>query len=80
MLLFSLSVKSECLDHIIPLGLAHLRWAVGEYVRHYNAERPHQGLGGALIEPNVGTGRAVGEVRCRERVGGLLRFYYREAA
>jgi putative transposase len=67
---FVLSVKSECLDHIIPLGPAHLRWAVGEYVRHYNAERPHQGLLGALIEPVGGTGRGEGEVRCRERVGG----------
>ena len=77
---FVLSIKSECLDHIIPLGPAHLRWAVSEYVRHYNAERPHQGLGGALIEPVVGQECGEGEARCRERVGGLLRFYYREAA
>ncbi len=77
---FVLSIKSECLDHIIPLGAAHLRWAVTEYVRHYNAERPHQGLGGALIEPGEHSGGGSGEVRCRERVGGLLRYYYREAA
>ncbi len=77
---FVLSIKSECLDHIIPLGPAHLRWAVTEYVRHYNAERPHQGLGGALIEPGDSGPSLEGEVRCRERVGGLLRFYYREAA
>jgi putative transposase len=77
---FVLSVKSECLDHIIPLGPAHLRWAVGEYVRHYNVERPHQGLGGALIEPVAERRLVQGEVRSRERVGGLLRYYYREAA
>jgi len=77
---FVLSIKSECLDRIVPLGDIHLRWAVGQYILHYNAERPHQGLDGALIE---GDGRGVsaeGEVRCRERVGGTLRFYYREAA
>ena len=77
---FVLSIKSECLDHIIPLGPAHLRWAVGEYVKHYNVERPHQGLGGALIEPLAERRVVEGGVRCRERVGGLLRFYYREAA
>jgi putative transposase len=77
---FVLSIKSECLDSIIPLGPAHLRWAVTEYVKHYNAERPHQGLEGALIEPGERSSGGDGEVRCRERVGGLLRFYYREAA
>ncbi len=77
---FVLSIKSECLDRLIPLGEAHLRWAVREYVRHYNAERPHQGLGGALIEGAHRPAALDGEVRCRERVGGLLRFYYREAA
>jgi putative transposase len=77
---FVLSIKSECLDHIIPLGPSHLRWAVKEYVEHYNAERPHQGLGGALIDPVVDRPSTEGEVCCRERVGGLLRFYYRDAA
>ncbi len=77
---FVLSIRSECLSHLIPLGPAHLRWAVREYVEHYNAERPHQGLEGALIEPFERAGRAEGAVRCEERVAGLLRFYYREAA
>ncbi len=77
---FVLSIKSECLGRMIPLGEAHLRWAVREYVRHYNAERPHQGLGGALVEGEHRAGGVDGEVRCRERAGGLQRFYYREAA
>jgi putative transposase len=77
---FVLSIKAECLDRIVPLGEAHLRWAVSQYVRHYHAERPHQGLGGALIEGARRGSVAEGEVRCRERVGGLLRFYHREAA
>jgi len=77
---FVLSIKSECLDRIVPLGDTHLRWAVSQYILHYNAQRPHQGLDGALIEGDGRSVSAEGEVRCRERVGGTLRFYYREAA
>ena len=77
---FVLSIKTECLGKIVPLGEAHLRWAVSQYVEHYHAERPHQGLGGVLLEVDALAVSAEGEVRCRERVGGTLRFYYREAA
>ena len=77
---FVLSIKSECLDKIVPLGEAHLRWAVAQYVLHYHSERPHQGLEGELIAEDGRAGPAEGEVRCRERVGGMLKFYYREAA
>ena len=42
---FVLSIKSECLDRLVLLGAGHLRFAVREYVAHYNLERPHQGLG-----------------------------------
>ena len=46
---FVLSVKSECLDRIVPLGEAHLRAAVSAFVHHYHDERPHQGLSNDLI-------------------------------
>jgi transposase InsO family protein len=42
---FVLSVKSECLDRIVPLGEAHLRAAVRAFVAHYHEERPHQRVG-----------------------------------
>jgi transposase InsO family protein len=73
------SAKSECLDRMVLLGEGHLRVAVRQFVHHYHAERPHQGLGNELIAPTmteIGTGR----IMCRERLGGLLKFYYREAA
>ena len=38
------SIRSECLDHLILLGEGSLRRAVSQYVAHYNAERPHQGM------------------------------------
>jgi transposase InsO family protein len=73
------SVTSECLDRLVLLGEGHLRTAVREFARHYHEERPHQGLDNELIAPTttmIGTGRT----KCRERLGGLLKFYYREAA
>ncbi len=77
---FVLSVKSECLAKIIPLGERHLRKAVKEYTEHYHLERNHQGLDNELIEKpsrRVNVGSAVD---CRERLGGVLKFYHRRAA
>ena len=54
---FVLSVKSECLAKIIPLGERHLRKAVKEYSEHYHLERNHQGLGNELIEKPAGRAR-----------------------
>jgi putative transposase len=74
-----LSVKSECLDRIVPLGEAHLRAAVSAFVAHYHEERPHQGLGYERIAPMI-TATGFGPIQCRERLGGVLKFYYRDAA
>jgi transposase InsO family protein len=76
---FVRSIKEECLDRVIPLGEAHLRELIREYMAHYHMERPHQGLDGRLIEPADGHG-ADGSLVKRERLGGLLNYYYREAA
>jgi hypothetical protein len=75
---FVLSIKSECLGRIIPMGERHLRKSIHEFIEHYHLERPHQGLGNQLIDgvPE----RDAGTVRRRERLGGLLGSYYREAA
>jgi len=51
-----------------------------EYVAHYHAERNHQGVGNAIIAPLPRPTKAVGRVRCRERLGGMLPYYHREAA
>jgi putative transposase len=73
------SAKSECLDRMVLLGEGHLRAAVDQFVRHYHEERPHQGLGNEFIAPQA-TKIATGPLKCRQRLGGLLKFYYREAA
>ena len=76
---FVLSVKSECLSKLVLVSERQLRTAVREYVAHYHTERNHQGIGGQLLEP-PSNNNAVGSIECHERLGGLLRFYYRKAA
>jgi transposase InsO family protein len=77
---FVLSIKSECLERMVLLGEWHLRRSISEYMKHYHAERNHQGLENALIAGNPEDVAGSGAVIRRERVGGLLNFYYREAA
>jgi putative transposase len=74
------SLKEECLDRLIFFGETSLRRAVGQFLEHYHAERNHQGLGNRLINAGGEVGRRVGEVHCRVRLGGILRYYYRHAA
>ncbi len=77
------SVKDECLSKLILFGEASLRRALREYLVHYHQERNHQGRGNILLFSST-TKRAapVDEppARCRERLGGLLKYYHREAA
>jgi hypothetical protein len=56
------------------------RRAVHEYVAHYRSERNHQGKSNVLLFPRIMEKRGEGSVRCRERLGGLLRYYYQDAA
>ena len=77
---FVRSIKSECLAQIIPLGDRHLRSAVSEYTKHYHHERNHQGLENQVIEKASNLRSMEGAVECRERLGGVLKYYYRMAA
>jgi hypothetical protein len=65
---------------MIFFGEKSLRRAVNAYLAHYHEERNHQGLGNQIIESGDEVGRDKGDVQCRERLGGLLRYYYRDAA
>ncbi len=47
---------------------------------HYHHERNHQGLDNRLLIEATMSSSATGPVRKRVRVGGLLNYYYREAA
>ena len=74
-----LSIKSECLDRMVFSTDAAPRRALWAYTSHYHRERSHQGLGNELIEPTQVGENGGGEVRSRERLGGMLRYYYRQA-
>lgn len=65
---------------MILFGEKSLRRALRESADHYHQERNHQGLGNELIEPSSVPSRIAGSVRCRQRLGGLLRFYHRQVA
>jgi putative transposase len=74
------SVKEECLSKVILFGERSLWRALSEYVDHYHEERTHQGKGSVPLFPrNRGLDREQ-RVQCRERLGGLLRYYHQEAA
>jgi putative transposase len=87
---FAQTLRHELLDYFIVLGEKHLRYITKEFMDHYNEERPHQGVG------NVPLPRAAspapkdsepatlpfpsGKIQCKERFGGLIKHYHREAA
>ena len=75
------SVKDEALSRMILFGERSLRHVLHEYVAHYRHERNHQGKDNALLFPTISqdTIRA-GPLQCRERLGGLLKYYECEAA
>jgi putative transposase len=77
---YMLTPKSERLNKMIFFGEKSLRRALTEFVDHYHRERNHQGLGNTLIEPEPKHLHSTGEIACRNRLGGMLRYYYREAA
>ncbi len=74
------SLKDECLSRMIFFGEKSLRRAIETFIRHYHEERNHQGLANRIIEPGAEVGQNTGEIECRERLGGILRYYYRCAA
>ena len=77
---FVLSIKSECMNKLVVLGERHLRHAVGEFVEHYHRERNHQGLDSRLLIALLARRNDNAPVARRERLGGLLHYYYRRAA
>jgi putative transposase len=74
------SIKEESLERLILFGEKSLRNAVSEYLFHFHTERNHQGLENRIIEPGDEVGKAQGEIDCCNRLGGILRYYYRKAA
>jgi putative transposase len=77
---FVRSIKESCLERMILFGEQSLRTAIHNFVVHYHFERNHQGLENRLITPEPGRVGSTGPVQRPERLGGMLNYYYREAA
>jgi putative transposase len=77
---FVRSIKDECLGRMIFVGQASLRRVIGEFMTHYHAERNHQGLENRLIRPQPARHPGREGIHRRERLGGMLNYYYRVAA
>jgi len=77
---FVRSIKEEALEQMVMLGERSLSYTIQQYLAHYHHERNHQGLGNQRIAPEPEGGRRGGAVVRRDRLGGLLSYYYRDAA
>ena len=78
---FVRSIKEEALSRFMLFGERSLHHVLTEYVAHYHEERPHQGKGNVILFPSVQADLTLAEpIKCRERLGGLLRYYHRKAA
>jgi putative transposase len=77
------TVRAECLDWLLIVGRGHLEQVLQAYVEHYNVHRPHRAL---ALEPPVprvaptAITRDQRRVNRRDRLGGLLHEYHRQAA
>jgi putative transposase len=75
------SVKEECLSRLILFGERSLCRTLVQFGAHYHSERNHQGKGNKLLFRDAAnqTEHRSGAVECRQRLGGLLKFYARAA-
>ena len=74
------SAKEECLSRLILFGEVSLKRTLTEFIAHYHSERPHQAKGNVLLFPGAGGIKCpTGQLVCKERLGGLLKYYARAA-
>ncbi len=73
-------MKESCLERMIIFGENSLRKTVEEFITHYHFERNHQGLRNRLIVPLPEELNMTGTIQRRQRLGGMLNYYYRQAA
>jgi transposase InsO family protein len=77
------TIRRDCLDWLLIASRRQLEHILRVYIEHYNAHRPHRALG--LKPPTPGPrlqlvgANPPGQIRRRERLGGLIREYARPA-
>ena len=73
------TIKRECLNYFVFLGLTHMNRVIKMYLDHYHTARPHQGKNNECLDMSIVRPKR-GEIKRRAVVGGLINEYYREAA
>jgi transposase InsO family protein len=76
---FVRSIKEECLSRLVFFSEGHLRKTISIFIGHYRHRRNHQGIENKLIEPPKSLPKT-GRILCQKELGGMLKYYYREAA
>ena len=74
------TIKESCLERLIPLGEESLRTVIRSFMAHYHAQRNHQGLSNRIISPEAAQLGNRSVVQRRQRLGGMLNYYFRAAA
>jgi transposase InsO family protein len=74
------SVKDEALSRLILFGERSLWHTLQQYENHSHLECPHQDRGNVLLMPAAHSAKRDGPLHCRQRLGGLLKYYDRDAA
>jgi putative transposase len=77
---FVRTIKEDCLNRMLFFGENMLRSTIREFITHYHEERNHRALDNQLLTTPARAGDQRGRVRRRERIGGMLNYYFREAA
>jgi putative transposase len=73
--------KRECLNHFFCISLDQLNYINRQWLAYYNNERPHQGvdIGNKVLRPGFKP-TDKGEIKREQRLGGVISWYYRDAA
>ncbi len=90
---FIQTVKQECLDHFVVFGRNHFDHICEQFAEHYHFERPHQSQENDVLptakskrkkkpkeQPVEFEAIPLSQVKCKERLGGLLKHYSRSVA
>jgi Integrase core domain len=71
--------RQECLDQLLIVGRQQLVHVLRRYVEHYNERCPHRTLGHmapvASVRPGAESAPAIGRLRRRDLLGGLIHEY-----
>jgi len=74
-------LKRECLNRFVCFGLDHFHYILRTWIGYYNTRRPHRGIGknNEVLDEDFKV-ETIGEIKCREKLGGFIKDYYRDAA